>query len=92
MSIQDRAKEFVDQHVKTLPIAVRLSGITEAEKKEAASLCADFAEIAVREFVEKFNVELLRLALEVNPPRSWEFNDQAFRAAFREMFGKSLDG
>lgn len=38
-----RARDFVDQHIKTLPLPVRLNGITDAEKQEAASLCSNFA-------------------------------------------------
>ena len=84
MSIEDRAREFIDRHVKKLPLPVRLNGITEAEKQEAASICTEFASIereaAVREFIEKMYGK--------TPP-----SDRPLRlwAVFREMFNKEID-
>lgn len=44
----ERAREFVNAYVKTLPLPVQLNGITEKEKNEAASICAEFASNEIR--------------------------------------------
>lgn len=77
----DAAREFVDRHVKTLPLRVQLSGITEAEKNEAASLCAEFASERIAETRLEIATELGEIVGQMPPSdplvhEAWTYIDR----------------